>query len=703
MTSSSFFCIVSIWLRIAAVMTAPVFHILQHKTQPQGMIVAVATKVIHSRKGSSKQVPVEATALLDKSIMGISSRAESALTASNVAAEHETNDVDDNINSSGRWSDGSYYNWRTYYPRAGGLLSFLRWLRSGFGGDKAQETDDAIRNNLHKLATMLKLLREYFSVYGMPEQGGPKDQEYVLREVLKDLYEGGVPIWTLEPAMERVAEGLTGKRGVDFCIFPRKAFIFAPSSGAISMFRIASEFDIQKLTGTERILVRIASFASNTHGVSSLPSRFPDPAELKQAARQSELNVSDYLVDPNRETIAAHILGLASRAEGLFFFINSTDRPDTTVSESCDTAGSDDVNDFWQVEDHISELFSRLATIEAIQTMDDMDNNKKDLYSKSLKMLFRFVASAGACAFWFHGGWIDSVVAGCCGSLVGLISTWSVLSKEERVVFEAFASLLVGLIAGVVSLLFPAQTCFGAIGVAGVLDILQGFRVVYAVLELMGKHSVCGSADFLEGLLYTGLIAYCLKVGQLGAVRITNKETSENLTCNNSIDELWYLLLVPAAALSWSGLFNPDYDDLPWMTFHGVLAYAIIWACSRGTIPESVSLFLAALSVTFSSGLVSRFTGRQALGSTVAGLYVLVPGAFLVESLFTELTFNFMGPVILNAAIIGTGAWAGTILCSPTLLGTTTALLKKRTGSTGPSVRRDRSVRENGTGPMLFF
>jgi uncharacterized membrane protein YjjB (DUF3815 family) len=205
--------------------------------------------------------------------------------------------------------------------------------------------------------------------------------------------------------------------------------------------------------------------------------------------------------------------------------------------------------------------------------------------------------------------------------------------------------------------------------------------------------------------LYTGLIAYCLKVGQLVAVHITDQPTTEEyVTCNNRVDELWNLLLVPVAALSWSGLFNPGYEDLPWMAFHGILAFLITWACSLGRMHKNFGLFLAALCVTFSSGLVSRFTGRQAMGNTVAGLYVLVPGAFLVESLFKDLSFDFMGPVILNAAIIGTGAWAGTVLCSPIILGTTEALLKKRTHGRGNAIQyRDRSARECCTGAMLFF
>jgi uncharacterized membrane protein YjjP (DUF1212 family) len=619
-----------------------------------------------------------------------------SLSSSRVDPGHPLADDPDLRQSQRRWDQGQYYNWRTHFPRDGKVVSFLHWFRSGFGSEKERETDDQLHFNLRKLASLLKLLREYYSLYGMPAGGGPNDQEFVLREVLKDLYAGGGPIWTLEKAMERAAEGLTGKKGVDVGMLPRKAFVYTPTTGHLSMFRIQSGFDIQRLAAAEKILVRIASFASNTHGFSSLPSRLPAPSELLRAAQSSDLSLSIHGL--NQRAMATRILDLASCAEGLFFFVNSSDRPDTSVHTGNDKSSQSmlDPSFFWKVEDHISELFSRLATMEAMQMLDDADRNKKVLYSRPLQLLFRFMASAGACAFWFNGSWLDTAVSGVCGLLVGIISGWSFLAKEDRIVFESIASALVGLIAGLLSCLVPSETCFIAISISGVLDILQGFRVVYSVIEVMGKHSVAGGADFLEGLLYTALISFFLRVGMLIAEAVTGR-TATQTPCSYGINEAWYFLLVPAAAVSWSGMCNPEYEDLRWMAFHGVLAFVATWVCEQAQLNSEISLFLAAFVLSLSSGLVSRFTGRQAIGNTIAGLFVLVPGAYLVSALFSNLTFDFIGPVIVNAAIIGTGAWSGTIVCSPTIVGTTAARLRKGTANRRSPVERSLA------GPILFF
>ena len=682
----------------------------------------------HHHQYDSTSFDCSATPSTDDTIVGPS--------AAQLESEQRQRRMMDELERSQRqWDQGQHYDWKLHFPSKcqQNPIKLLKWVRAGFvlGGphdEEDYESDEHRKQNLYKMASLLKLLRSYYELYGLPEDGGPNDQLFVLREVLKDLYAGGGPVWVLEKAMERGAEGLTGRAdgGIDVGILPRKASICISQLKMISLFRIQSGFNIQRLTAAEKILVRMASFASNTSGFSNVPSKFPTPLELQRAAvtaaNASESSLlSSSLMDRSvsaskvssagstQELMAKRILNLASSSEGLFFFINSSDRPDTAARHQ-DRVGSSGQHkreelppaSFWHIEDHISELFSRLATIEAIQLLIEAHKKKSVvLYPKYVQLLFSFMASAGACAFWFQGSWTDTLAAGFCGFLVRLISGWSFLAKEDRIVFEAIASVIVGLIAGLLSCLYPNNACFVAIGLSGVLDILQGFKVVYSIIEVMGKHTVSGGADFLEGLLYTTLISFFLRVGQLLAEYITGLESSLN-ACEGGINQAYYFVLVPAAALSWSGLFNPEYFDLPLMAFHGILAFLITWACNRGKVNPQIALFVAAFGVTFSSGLVSRFTGRQAMGNTIAGLFVLVPGAYLVNALFADLSFNFLGPVIVNAAIIGTGAWTGTIFCSPTIVGTTAARLRKGTVVSRVFSRHDQS-NNHQAGPMLFF
>lgn len=198
------------------------------------------------------------------------------------------------------------------------------------------------------------------------------------------------------------------------------------------------------------------------------------------------------------------------------------------------------------------------------------------------------------------------------------------------------------------------------------MDFLQGFKVVYAVIEVMSKNIVTGTSRLLEGIMFTGLVSYSLKFGLDAAFRVVGKVASpENyaamLVAGEGINPAYFPLILPFAAVAWSGLFRPSIADLPLMAFHGVLAFCLNWA--------GVPMFMAAMAVTFSAGIISRFTGREALGNTLAGLYALVPGTYMVRALLSPSRVNFIETVLFTAATIGLGGWTGSLLCSPTILG----------------------------------
>lgn len=308
--------------------------------------------------------------------------------------------------------------------------------------------------------------------------------------------------------MKRVAEGLTGKPGVDFFLLPRRAFIFAPSSGATALFRISRGYDMQRLDDMENVAVRLASFASNTSSVASVPARWPKAQEMRRAFRTESLAGCYW----SKDEMAEEILSLASDAEGLFFYIRNhqnkcyANRESPLYKKGDESGKLSELGEFWTVEDEVRELFSRLAATEAAIAIDKMDAERKALYSPMTAVMFRVFSSACACAFWFSGSWIDIAVSGVLAELVAMIGSSPILSKQERIIFEAVASGLVGFTAACIALTWPDHCCFGAMAISGtknrgyfsfiyaihlshrvlsfsgVLDLLQGFRVVYSII-----------------------------------------------------------------------------------------------------------------------------------------------------------------------------------------------------------------------------
>jgi hypothetical protein len=157
--------------------------------------------------------------------------------------------------------DRKAYPWKKFIPSLN-PIRFCGWLMKGFSPDSELPKAE-VDKNIIKTARMLSLLREYKDRFGMPERGGVREQLWVLTELCTRLYASGTPLWVLKPVMSKAAEGLTGSRLVDFVLFTRSGFIYSPFNNTTASFSMERGFDMRMMTFAERILVRLASFASN--------------------------------------------------------------------------------------------------------------------------------------------------------------------------------------------------------------------------------------------------------------------------------------------------------------------------------------------------------------------------------------------------------------------------------------------------------
>ena len=112
-----------------------------------------------------------------------------------------------------------------------------------------------------------------------------------------------------------------------------------------------------------------------------------------------------------------------------------------------------------------------------------------------------------------------------------------------------------------------------------------------------------------------------------------------------------------------------NVTELLWMGFHGTLGFAVSWAASHANIAGNLHNFVASAAVTFSAGIMARWTGRQAVGNIVAGIFGLVPGAYLVRKMYSDDYTGFVESTVVRCVMIGIGAAAGIVLSSPRFLG----------------------------------
>lgn len=611
------------------------------------------------------------------------------------------------------------YDWRKYAPNNyfRNPVKFFRWLMVGGMKYADKHTDDELADNLAALARCIVLLRMLLHRQHQQQQDEDDDNDKnsshdnvhrVLHAISSNLYAGGAPLWAMEGVLKRVCHGLCGAVHSEWILLPRKAIcgiFYSSGQSASYVFSYTKGYNVSLLDNIEPVTTRLASFASNSESVSGVPIRLPTLEQLNDATPteeeikeiQDELNEGMSDIDTNE--LRSLILDLSSQYDGLFNFVYTVERPVAQNSKDAYPVNKPHLDQFWTITKQERDLFSRLALEEANEMIREVqEENAKLLYPSWAFLMFETLSSWAACLIWFNGSWYDSIVSGLLAAVITNIRLSDVLSKQEKLLYEVVASFVVGIVAGLIVIRWPTETCFDAISISAVLSILQGFRIVQAVIQVMSKHTVAGAADLVEGIIFTGLIAISLKFGLDGALSIMRVEFSEDESygvCASPIDKMWYFLIVPVAALAWSGSFNPHRGDLFGMACHGTLAFAINFVLDVVGATTNINLFVASMAVSFSSGIVSRFTGRQAVANTLAGIYVLVPGAYLAQNFFDGsgdgLAYTEVG---VRGIVIGLGCWTGSVLCSPMVLGTTKALIQqsqesiRRSGSSGSLSRR---------------
>ena len=428
----------------------------------------------------------------------------------------------------------------------------------------------------------------------------------------------------------------------------------------MDLFPIQAGYDMARLGAAEQVAIRLASFGSHRQQAHVDDDLYYDHEWQKMQTQA----VQEYLtqVNPSAEELAHEILRVALTTSNRVLVSNGG--IDAAARQGNTTTHDNTTASFWNVSDSTRDLWTRLVTDEAAKALTRITQNRP-LYPRGAVSLCRFVSAAGACAMWFGGSWYDMIVAGSLALWIAAVEK-AIVSREKRLLTEVVASFGVGFMAGTLALNWPGRFSFGSIAISAIMDILQGYKMVYAVIEVMSRNMVAGASRLIEAILFTGLVSYTLMFGFDMACRLTGNSISHKhmLDTPHAIHPNWFPVLLPFAAVAWSGLFRPLPQDLPLMACHGILAFALTqWV--------GAPVFVAAMCVTFSAGIISHFTGREALGNTVAGLYALVPGCMAVRLLITDSGSNFLERVLVTAAKIGLGGWTGTLLGRPIILGET--------------------------------
>lgn len=259
------------------------------------------------------------------------------------------------------------------------------------------------------------------------------------------------------------------------------------------------------------------------------------------------------------------------------------------------------------------------------------------LYSRPFVAFCYFLASLTSSMLFFGGNLDEGIWSGILGSFV--VYGIELLSLQLRGLSEisAFASsFLIAFIASLIDrYLYTGGLCLFGTMYGGVVWLLPGLTITISLLEVYSGMIVYGSSRLVYGVSQASQVGFGLAFGTL-IVRDSNSiPISFAAGCKNPLPEIWGIIFLPLAALSFSLIVNSSMKEIPGIVFTSAVAqvsgyFLHIYDVNSGVIP-----FLCAISVTMAARLYAWAHGdERPLIYIIGGLLVLVPGGVGVRGSF---------------------------------------------------------------------
>ncbi|KAI7823191.1 hypothetical protein BC939DRAFT_397429 [Gamsiella multidivaricata] len=229
-------------------------------------------------------------------------------------------------------------------------------------------------------------------------------------------------------------------------------------------------------------------------------------------------------------------------------------------------------------------------------------------------------AAAFVAPLAFNGSWLDTVLAGFCGLLVGLLGVVAAKFPVYGNVFEVTSSILVGFIAKA----FGDRVCFSAVALAGVVVLLPGLLLTQSIMELASRNIVSGAVRMFYALMYAFFLGFGLSLGAEIWDSIGGESTAPASACEKGVNHWWLFLIFPAVSTSINIVFNAHPSQWLGMTVVTAVGFTVSYFMTAG---PQVTPAVAAFAVGVAGQAYGRITGKLSYVPLLSGVLLLVPGS----------------------------------------------------------------------------
>jgi uncharacterized membrane protein YjjP (DUF1212 family) len=236
------------------------------------------------------------------------------------------------------------------------------------------------------------------------------------------------------------------------------------------------------------------------------------------------------------------------------------------------------------------------------------------------------LSAASIAALFLHSSWVDLLVAGVIGVIIGGISMLAANRPRLAVASDAICALVATAVTIVVSA-FVVPLAIKSVVLASLIILIPGMSLTTAVREISSQHLVSGMAR-MGGAMSTllKLTFGTLAATQLcGAVGITARDFA--LPALPTWTDYPALLV---AAIAFAILFRAARRDWPVVIVAVIVGYlATRWGGAiSGSLPGApFGVFLGGFLLGAMSNIYARFARRPGAVVREPGILLLVPGS----------------------------------------------------------------------------
>ena len=311
-------------------------------------------------------------------------------------------------------------------------------------------------------------------------------------------------------------------------------------------------------------------------------------------------------------------------------------------------------------------IHGRMTYEEGSESLDKILTSANP-YGRVIQVLCFLFSSSGFMVL-FGGTWGDFLASILIGSIIGMISLLQPVQTIGLVaqMFEAIIAIIAAFISYFLVKLFPGLNV-GVVILSSLIIFMPGLFITMAIAEIATQNLTSGTSRLMGGIMILLKLTFGVFIG----AKIASFMKIPSIPVVFSTIPDWVTLVtLPVTALMATVIFKAEKKDWAWVTLAGVYGYGCSKLATHYLGPE-LGILIGGFFVGAMSNIFARLMDRPSSIFQFPGIILLVPGSMGYRSLSFLFERDVVGglgtafSMIALATALVVGLFFGNILVKP--------------------------------------